>query len=75
MYYLTNKTLPIFFELSNADLLKSLSKKKSFVANLRSFAKLLLQYFFPKIIAFFLDLTIAPFWLVFTFAYYSEDWI
>ena len=23
----------------------------------------------------FLDLTIAPFWLVFTFAYYSEDWI
>lgn len=29
------------------------------------------------IIAFFayLDLTIAPFWLVFTFAYYSEGWI
>lgn len=29
------------------------------------------------IIAFlaFLDLTIAPYWLVFTFAYYTEDWI
>lgn len=61
MYFLTNKTLPIFFELSNTELLKSLSKKKSFLANFKSFAKLLFQYFLPKIIAFFLDFTIAKY--------------
>ncbi len=53
--------LPIFFELSNADLLKSFSKKKSFIANFRSLTKLLLLYFFPKTIAFFLDFTIAKY--------------
>ena len=53
--------LPIFFELSNAELLKSFSKKKSFVANFRSLTKLLLLYFFPKTIALFLDLTIAKY--------------
>lgn len=65
----------IFIILWSAYILLLVDPKNSEeVISLKKAVKKAIIAFIIALFAFF-DLTIIPFWLVFTFAYYSEDWI